>query len=182
MAAASVMPRRPSNDSEYPSISAADKDCIVAHVLLGFPKERTFGLFHPEYLGTSGKLNEMGKTMCKQFFSYAKHREFADAYSDTLDKVMSGGKSRAVEEIGENRKERLLRKLMSDIADSVEGNNNLDPEVLKDLTDLLKKVGLLKEEEEKVEAPRRYLPETCDACRYRKFVEDGIANGDITAK
>ncbi len=180
--AESIIPKRPSNDGEYSAIKANDRDCLSYAVAFNVPNERAFALFHPEFLDESGKLTKVGKQQCRQFFSYAKNKEYADAYKTTLEsftKSTTQTKS-ATHDTGESRMERAVKKLVSDVLDSIEYNNNLDPEALKDFVEVAKKLGVLKDEEEKAEAARRYLPARClSECAYRLFCEQGVVNGDL---
>ena len=175
-----LIPRRPNNDGEH-KIPAHDKECLSYVVAFGVGNETAFARFHPEFLDESGKLTKAGKTQCRQFFSYAKNKEYADDYRATLEAFAKGKTQTKTEshETGESRTERAVKKLVSDVLDSIEYNNNLDPEALKDFVEVAKKLGVLKDEEEKAEAARRYLPETCSACKYRIFVECAVENGDV---
>ena len=175
-----LVPRRPNNDGEH-KIPAHDKECLSYVVAFGVGNETAFARFHPEFLDESGKLTKAGKTQCRQFFSYAKNKEYADDYKDMLEAFVKGkaqSKS-ASEEAGESRTERAMRKLVSDVLDSIEYNNSLAPETLKDFVEVAKKLGVLKDEEEVQEKPRRYLPCRCVECSYRLFCEQGVANGDL---
>lgn len=176
-----LIPRRPNNDGEH-KIPANDKECISYVVAFGVSNETAFARFHPEFLDESGKLTKAGKTQCRQFFSYAKNKEYADDYRSTLETFAKGktqAKSTPTDTV-ESRTERAVKKLVSDVLDSIEYNNSLDPEELKDFVEVAKKLGVLKDEEEKVEAARRYLPIRClSECSYRIFCEQGVANGDL---
>lgn len=175
-----LIPRRPNNDGEH-KIPANDKECLSYVVAFGVSNETAFARFHPEFLDESGKLTKAGKTQCRQFFSYAKNKEYADDYRSTLESFAKGKAQtkNTSTDTGESRTERAVKKLVSDVLDSIEYNNNLDPEALKDFVEVAKKLGVLKDEEERVESPRRYLPETCSACKYRSFVESAVENGDV---
>lgn len=61
----------------------------------------------------------------------------------------------------------------------VERGIDLDADTIKTIVDVFKKAGLLKDEVDQTEAPRRYLPETCNLCRFKNFVEEHIKAGDI---
>lgn len=176
-----LIPRRPNNDGEH-KIPAHDKECLSYVVAFGVSNEAAFSRFHPEFLDESGKLTKAGKTQCRQFFSYAKNKEYADDYRATLEAFAKGKTQAKTEsnETGESRMERAVKKLVSDVLDSIEYNNNLDPEALKDFVEVAKKLGVLKDEEEKAEAARRYLPARClSECAYRLFCEQGVVNGDL---
>lgn len=174
------IPLRPSNDGEH-NISKADKECLSYQIIFGVSNETAFARFHPEYLTENGRLNRAGKMACKQFFIYAKNRSYSDDYKTTLETfVKEKNKERTALSItNENRTERVVKKLVSDVLDSIESNNNLDPEALKDFVEVAKKLGVLKDEEEQEIRPLRFLPETCNSCRARIFVESAVANGDV---
>ncbi|MCM1301931.1 MAG: hypothetical protein NC226_09440 [Bacteroides cellulosilyticus] len=175
-----LIPTRPSNDAEH-KIPKADKELLSYVVAMGVSNEVAFARFHPEFLSEDGKLNKAGKQACKQFFTYNKNRDYQETYKETLEVFLRGKKPTRSEpaDTGESRTERAVKKLVSDVLDSIEHNDNLDPEALKDFVEVAKKLGVLKDEEERVEAPRRYLPQTCSACQYRAFVEGAIEKGDV---
>lgn len=174
------IPRRPSNDGEYGMIKANDRDCICYHVAFNVPNERAFALFHPEFLDESGKLSKAGKQQCRQFFSYAKNKEYADSYRTDLEKILSRNSSvQTKEELTESRTDRVIQKLIGDVLDSIEDNHNLAPEVLKDFVEVARKLNVLKDEEKVQEKPRRYLPQRCSSCDYRSFVESYVETGEI---
>lgn len=144
--------------------------------------ETAFARFHPEFLDKSGKLTKAGKAQCRQFFLYAKNKEYADNYRSTL-KTFAKGKTQAKStstDTGESRKERAVKKLVSDVLDSIEYNNNLAPEALKDFVEVAKKLGVLKDKEGQIEAARHNLPVRClSECPYHLFCEQGVANKDL---
>lgn len=155
-------------------------------VAMAVPNEVAFGRWHPEFLDTMGRLNKAGKQACGQFFRYNKNRDYMEAYRATLEaalgrrKAPSEGKAAtSAVEVSESRTDRAVKKLVSDVLASIEANDDLNPEVLKDFVDVARKLGVLKDEEQAQEPPRRYLPETCSRCRYRIFIEENIRNGNI---
>lgn len=82
MATDRIIPNRPIPDES--KIPAADKDLISYVVAMGVPNQVAYARFHPEFLDASGKLNKTGRGACTQFFTYAKNKEYADAYRRTL--------------------------------------------------------------------------------------------------
>lgn len=187
MAEPNKIPTRPYNDSEFSKISAEDKALMSYVVAFQVPKTVAFGRWYPEFLTPKGKLNSAGTQACYQFFQYNRNREYMDAYQETLDKFLMASKSSvsAHDEVdddsaGETRKARAVSKLVSDCLIAIESNASIDPETLKDFVAMAKALGVLKEEESKVEASRRYLPLRCmSECQYRFFVEENLKNGNI---
>ena len=184
------IPMQPDNESDFEDarISKTDREVLVYHVLYECPEREAYALFHGEYdINATRKLNTEGRKRCKQLFDYARAKEYMDAYKATLKKWLESVSDRNIREVtsedydvSDESRDEMLKKFMHDITRAVRQNKTLDPEVLKDFSGLLKNVGLLKDAEEKVEAPRRYLPEKCyNSCRYRIFVESHVATGEI---
>lgn len=180
MANERIMPNRPSPD-EY-KIPAADKDLIGYVVAFGVPNQKAYALWHPESLDEAGRLNKTGKGACTQFFSYARNKEYADAYKATLLKFLGMEQSEDVDldnpEISESTKKRTITKMLNRLVKLI-GDGNLTSDDLKNYSEIMKKVGWLKDEVEEQEKPRRYLPERCSACSYRSFVESHVESGEI---
>lgn len=182
MAQETIIPKRPLNDGDFVSIKANDRDCLSYSVAFNMPNERAFSLFHPEFLDEQGKLTKVGKTQCRQFFSYARNKEYADAYRKTLESFFGKGHTVAdniTSDIDDSRKDKVLKQLLGQAMSLVEGGEGLDPDTMKTVVEVFRKLGILKDEVEEQEAPRRYLPQRCSACDYRSFVESCIETGQI---
>lgn len=175
------IPKRPLNDGDFTAIKANDRDCLSYAVAFNVPNERAFSLFHPEFLDEQGKLTKVGKSQSKQFFSYAKNKEYADAYRQTLAEFLNRGVAvNSDMESEEIDGDALARKILSDLAAMVKNGRIQDFEILKIATDILNKYGVLKGSEERVIPPIRFLPERCfSSCRYRLFVENAVKGGDL---
>lgn len=183
MAQVQTIPKRPANESDFVSIKANDRDCLSYSVAFNVPNERAFALFHPEFLDEQGKLSKVGKMQCRQFFSYARNKEYADAYRKTLESFFDKGRMVAANissDIDDSRKDKVLKQLLGQAMSLVEGGEGLDPDTMKTVVEVFRKLGILKDEVEEQEAPRRYLPVKCRTeCAYRLFVESNIESGDI---
>ena len=176
MATDRIIPNRPIPDES--KIPAADKDLISYVVAMGVPNQVAYARFHPEFLDASGKLNKTGRGACTQFFTYAKNREYADAYRQTLAEFLNrGGGVSSDMESEEIDGDALARKILSDLAAMVKNGRIQDFEILKIATDILNKYGVLKGSEERVIPPIRVLPERCSTCRYRIGVESAVSDG-----
>lgn len=174
------IPKRPQNDGDFTAIKANDRDCLSYSVAFNVPNERAFALFHPEFLDESGKLTKVGKSQSKQFFSYAKNKEYADSYRETLAEFLNRGVAvNSDMESEEIDGDALARKILSDLAAMVKNGRIQDFEILKIATDILNKYGVLKGSEERVIPPIRVLPERCSTCRYRIGVESAVSDGLI---
>lgn len=180
MAQESLIARRPAKDSQFAGIRAGDKDCLSVSVAFGWPNEKVYAMFHPEFIGENGRLTKTGKTQCAQFFAYAKHREYMDAYRETLAKS-GGGRVDSGEDltIDDSRKDNVLKKLLGQAMSLVESGERLEPDTMKTVVEVFRKLNILKDDDVSVEAPRRYLPCRCGECLYRSFVESHIETGEI---
>ena len=173
MAQESLIARRPAKDSQFAGIRAGDKDCLSVSVAFGWPNEKVYAMFHPEFIGENGRLTKTGKTQCAQFFAYAKHREYMDAYRETIAKG-GGARVESGEDlaIDDSRKDKAMKSYFNKVLNLLNKGAELDPDTLKVTTEILKKIGWLKEDGERVVSPVRILPALCKKeCRYRKFVE-----------
>lgn len=180
MAIDSLIPRRPQCIES--KLTVLDKNCIEYAAAFSAKNEEAFLLFHPEYITSDGKLSNEGKRRCKDFFSYSKNKEYRDAYTAYLKAFLNGDKEKSethLIEVDESRKDKALKSLLNQAMSMVESGDTLDPDTLKVLTEIFKKLGILKDEVEEQEAPRRYLPERCSACAYRSFVESNVEGGKI---
>lgn len=174
------LPNRPNPDTS--KIPASDKDLLSYAIAFSIPNQKAFALWHPEFLDSSGKLNKTGRAACTQFFNYSKNREYADSYAAYLKEFLSGDKEKSeahLIEVDESRKDKALKSLLNQAMSMVESGDTLDPDTLKVLTEIFKKLGILKDEVEVQESPRRYLPCRCGECDYRSFVESYIETGQI---
>lgn len=182
MAIDNIIPLRPSNYDK--SIKKIDADTLTYSVLFGVSNNDAYLRFHPEFTSGLGVINQAGKAEARQFFQYAKHREYIDAYKTELEQYLSGKRNeRKSIEIGEERKDRALKSLLNQAMSLVEGGIGLDADTIKVCSDIFNKLGLIKVEEQKIEPARRYLPVRCiSECSYRRFVENHIGNGDIISE
>lgn len=181
MGSEGLIARRPAKDSQFAGIRAGDKDCLSVSVAFGWPNDKVYAMFHPEFVEGGGRLNKEGKRQCAQFFAYAKHREYMDAYRETIAK--SGGWSaESVEDmtIDDGRKDKALQSYFNNVLNLLNKDAELDPDTLKVVTEILKKIGWLKEDGERIVAPVRILPTLCKKeCRYRKFCETAKMEGEL---
>lgn len=180
MADERLIPNRPIPDES--KIPAGDKDMLSYSIAFAIPNQKAFALWHPEFLDSSGKLNKTGRAACTQFFNYAKNREYADAYRQTLAKFIgkgSGISTPTTEDISESKVDWALKELSRQAISLLEKGGELEADTVKTIVEVFKKMNLLKDDVEQVEAPRRYLPERCSACSYRSFVESNVEGGKI---
>jgi len=178
-----TIPLRPKNDSDFGTLKKKDKQIITAAVLLQLDNQSAFALYHPGYIDGTGKLNAAGKQDSKFFWNYGKHKEYRQAYEATVEEFLNGKKKTAKSEavsIDESRKDRALKSLLNQAMSMVEGGADLDADTLKTITEIFKKLNILKDEEEQQIRPIRFLPTLCASeCRYRLFVENAVKGGDL---
>lgn len=174
------IPLRP-KEFDSKSIRKADADCLTYAAIFGCKNEDAFARFHPEYLDGAGRLNESGRKACRQFFIYAKNKQYLDDYRATLDEfcMRKGSAKSEVVSIDDSRKDRALKSLLNQAMLLVEGSTELDADTIKLCSDIFTKLGLVKSEEEREIRPLRFLPSRCGECRYKAFVESAVAGKDV---
>lgn len=179
---ASVIPLRPKN-KKY-SLTKEQQDCLTYYIITGCTRQEAFLLFFPEFLKlevgqvVKGKLTKAGEQYCRQFFATAEVNDYIRDYKKTLSKKEEHDKAGSLD-IDDSRKDNALKSLFDHVMKLVESGTELDADTLKVATEIFKKLGWLKDEEEQQEAPRRYLPERCSACLYKSFVESHVESGEI---
>lgn len=160
----------PQIETNY-KLSKAEKNCIAWHVITGCNRNDAFVTFcKPELKGAK----VVAEKVASQFFSSTETIEYLNAYKEYVEKAFNADRGTVSGESNDAefkaRKTDAMKKLMNYV---IEQANNI--EAIEDKEIIIKfadKLGLLETEEEKVEAPRRYLPETCTNCRYKKFIEE----------
>lgn len=172
--------RRPTNDADFkqPKI---EKDMMVFSVITGYPNPYVYGIFNPHLVNQStGKLNEAGAKECRMFFSHPTNVAFMDAYKETIKGVL-GGKKTVVKgvEISDDRIDDAFKTFIKQALENIEDGKEIDNDTFKLLMELFKKLGRFKDEEQQVEAPRRYLPERCSTCKYKQFIDENVRLGNI---
>lgn len=170
--------------SAFPQLKKVDRQIICAAVLMGLSNQEAFKLYHPEYLTADGRLNDAGKKASTMHWNYGKVKDYRQTYEEELAEYLGlckrvGSKADLSEELSEERKDSALKSLLNKALALVERGGELDPDTLKTIADLFKRLGVLKDEVETVESPRRYLPTRCGECAYRSFVESYVETGEI---
>lgn len=184
------LPLRPSNEKDF-KIDKRAMDCLTYAVITGCRNATAFGIFYPEYTSGEGckesdvfKLSDLGQRCCNQFFTKDDNKNYQASYRATLKAFLEGrGTARISDEsISEDRKDNALKSLFNQAISLVERGVELDADTLKDITDIFRKLNILKEDVVEQEAPRRYLPCKCQECMYRSFVEGHVESGDIISE
>lgn len=153
------------------------------YVIFGCTKDYAFERFKLfEYKMSKVAISKQAN----QFFASKEAQAYLKAYRETIDRFLAG-ESQPVQvadteqNASDRNKKRKLAAAQKIIDYVIKGASEIDmmddPEAFVKLAD---KVGLFDDFEQAVEAPRRYLPQSCNqGCRYRLFCEDNIANGNI---
>ena len=170
---------RPANNDEFKQ-TKAEKDMMSYVVLYGCSNVTAYGLFNRHLLDNSGKLNKAGQSECRMFFSHPNNIAYMEAMRAHLEALTKGTvKVVSNDTINDSRKDNALKNLLNQAMSLVERGEDLDADSLKTISEIFKKVGLLKDEVEVQEQPRRYIPCRCGECDYRSFVESYIETGQI---
>jgi hypothetical protein len=170
---------RPANNDEFKQ-SKLEKDILVFPLLYGCSNATAYALFHPELCDRNGKLNKAGQRECRMFFSHPNNIAYMDAMRAHLEALTKGTvKTLSADAINDSRKDNALKSLLNQAMSLVEKGEDLDVESLKTISEIFKKVGLLKDEVEQEIRPIRVLPERCGSCRMRIFTESMVSEGKV---
>lgn len=170
---------RPANNYDFKQ-SKLEKDILVFPLLYGCSNSTAYALFHPELCDRNGKLNNAGQRECRMFFSHPNNIAYMEAMREHLDGLVKVVKITTSGTIDDTRKDNALKSLLNQAMLLVEKGEDLDAESLKTISEIFKKVGLLKDDVEQEIRPVRFLPERCfSSCRYRLFVENAVKGGSV---
>lgn len=171
---------RPANNEDFRQ-SKLEKDVLVFPLLYACSNATAYALFHPELCDrTTGKLNKAGQRECRMFFSHPNNIAYMDAMRAHLEGLTKGtAKTLSADAINDSRKDNALKSLLNQAMSLVEKGEDLDAESLKTISEIFKKVGLLKDEVETEMRPIRVLPTRCGECRMRIAVESMVLNGQM---
>ena len=163
-----LIPIRPDNFRS--SLSQEEQNALIWYILSGCPRKDALLIFvRPDMMASKAKAAV--EDYVKQFYARKEVKEYIEAYQATLDAVLHPVAKKetpvgSLEERKAKAKTKLVEFAMS-LADNIE--NAADPEFVLKMAD---KCNLLDGDEEIEEAPRRYLPTSCNSCSYRAFVEE----------
>lgn len=163
----SKIPMRPKGAFK---LSANQQDAITWHIISGMSRAEVYQRFIRPDLETSKTALDK---LSKMFFEDKEVRRYMEEYQATLNAFLDPQEKPKKELTEDEMKVRILKgldKLKEFALNQADVIATLDEpgEVIK----LWKSLGLFGDEEEVVEAPRRYLPVQClSECRYRAFVE-----------
>ena len=165
----SKIPMRPSGKYD---LSAPYQDALSWYFLSGESQSEVYRKFiRPDLQTSKAALDKLSKA----FFSEKEVRRYLSDYEETINALFEPKeKPKPTKTLTEEEmKERIVKgidKLKEFAFNQAEVIDTLDEpgEVIK----LWRNLGLFGDEEEVSEAPRRYLPESCNnGCRYKIFCE-----------
>lgn len=170
------LPLRPKNTKKY-NLSDNEMNSLVWYTLSGCKREEAFMLFVRPDLSIS-RQNLVKAT--NQFFAMFDVRDFLNEYNKTLlDFYSNKEKPRESKQSREDRVGNAVKKFTDKVMDAMDDADSIEISEMDTLAKLADRVGILGKNEEVEEKPRRYLPETCSWCSYRKFVEDEMSQGNL---
>lgn len=182
MAKEKIIFHRPANDAEFTGLDNQAKDILSFSVLFGCSKYTALERLSPEDTDKYGKLTKAGREAADQLWSLAESKLYIKSLKETLANLTQGiysDEPDAVAEISEDTKKRTITKMLNNLVKLV-GKGDLTGDDLKIFSEIMKKVGWLKDDEEQTEVPRRYLPVRCRTeCAYRLFVESNVESGKL---
>lgn len=162
------------------TLTDAERYALCCYCVFDTTKLDVFKLAHPEMVGTKNVI----KNRSEEFFASSDVTNFIHEYREYLEEVDYESKNAhkpqtSAHEDREERKRKALEMLADDLIDQIfalrAGGQEVDRETIMKMVD---RIGWLGDEEVKQEAPRRYLPETCSQCRYKKWIEENCESQD----
>lgn len=152
-------------------LSQQEQEAITWHIISGMARTEVYRRFVRPDLETSKTALDK---LTKMFFEDKEVKRYMEEYQKTLDDFLNPKeKPKQAKVLTEDEmKDRILKGIdklkefafnQAEIIDTLEEPG----EVIK----LWKSLGLFGDEEEVIEAPRRYLPTMCSECRYKAFCE-----------
>lgn len=168
------LPTRPDTSTRY-ALSEAERYALCVFCVFETTKLDAFKLAHPEVVGTKNVL----KSRCDEFFASSDVVNFMREYRAILDEADKGGQVETKENDADlsARMQHTKRQIFlrgEELANSIGATK----EELELAIKLLEKSGVFNTDEEVMEQPRRYLPETCSQCRYKKWIEENCEEID----
>lgn len=171
---------RPPNNDEFRQ-TKAEKDILSYAVLFQCSNAVAYAIFNPHLTDSNGKLNKAGQKECRQFFTHPNNIAYMEALKEHLNALTNGQRiEEKTECVDDKRKDNALKSLLNRAMSLVEnGGEDIDAETLKTISDIFKKVGLLKDDVEFIMPPLRFLPARCSKCRMKIAVESMVLNGQM---
>lgn len=162
----SKIPMRPKGSFK---LSAHQQDAITWHIISGMSRAEVYQRFIRPDLETSKTALDK---LSKMFFEDKEVRRYMEEYQATLNAFLDPQEKPKKELTEDEMKVRIVKgldKLKEFALNQADVIATLDEpgEVIK----LWRNLGLFGDEEEVIEAPRRYLPTMCSECRYKAFCE-----------
>lgn len=172
---AKKIPLRPDSHFNY-NLNNDEMDCITWVVLAGRDRVDSWVKF---VLPNAKDVKQDRVTIiANDWWKLPNVKRYIADYKETLDVALNNPKKTVLRD-REKETEEALNTFRDNVIDAV-NNPTSDIESLKDQGQLMKAIGMLKEEEEEVLVlPQRYLPEKCSTCRYKQFIDEQVALGNI---
>lgn len=166
------IPMRPAGTYK---LKEEEMDALTYRIISGCADVVAFRLFVNRDLALSAGALAM---RTRQFFADKEVRRYMEDYQETLDCFF--GESLPEATTAEEMDRRYILGIEKMKAYAVKMANDIDSaEEPEEVIKFWKQLGLLKDDSESVEQPRRYLPERCGECVYRCFVEGAVEKGDV---
>lgn len=165
------LPTRPDSKTQY-RLTDAERYALCCYCVFECSKLDVFMFAHPEVVGTKALV----RNQCEQFFASSDVANFLREYREMLDnsdeqKATTPDNKEDDDVDLSERMQRIKRKIFLR-GEQLAKDLNASKEELDLAIKLLDKSGVFDTDEEVIEQPRRYLPETCSNCRYKIWIEE----------
>lgn len=171
---AKKIPLRPDTRTNY-NLTDNEKDCIVWHIITNRPPIDCWMAF----VCPDARKQKDAKSVCDEWWSQPKVKQFIKDYKFVLSESLNTKKKVSAIRDREKEADEALNTFKDNVISAVNQEGITDVDSLSSQAQLLNRIGMLKEEEEVQVAPVRYLPASCSTCRYKQFIDEQVALGNI---
>ena len=171
---AKKIPLRPDTRTNY-NLNDSEKDCIAWWVISNRPSIDCWIAF----VCPDARKQKDAKAENDAWWSQPNVKQFIKDYKLALSEALSTTPKKPATRDREKEADDALNTFRDNVISAVNQEGITDVDSLSSQAQLLNRIGMLKEEEEKQTAPQRYLPERCNSCAYKQFIDEQVKEGNI---
>lgn len=171
---AKKIPLRPETRTNY-NLTDSEKDCIVWSLISNRPLIDCWMAF----VCPDARKQKDAKAENDAWWSNPGVKQFIKDYKSTLNEALSTTPKKPITRDREKEADDALNTFRDNVIATVNQEGITDVDSLSSQAQLLNRIGMLKEEEEQVVGPQRYLPERCNSCAYKQFIDEQVKAGNI---
>ena len=151
-------------------LNQSEMNALTWSVISGCRPEEAFLAFcRPDLAANKALLSRI----VPQFFSSEPAISYVTQYRKVLEGFLSPEPKKKANLTDEEKKKQKLEAVQKIVDWVIKNADNIDAmEHPEELIKVMNRLGMFGEDEVQEEKPRRYLPESCNECRYKKFIDE----------